>query len=155
MNPNIDGEHDLLNLPNDRVFWIAVLAGPAFWFGLDRISPLEFDLQKIIDQWLQYLLLVGVYPILEEWVFRGVLQPQLHRYPMGRAAFCGISGANALTTLLFVILHFFAHPPVWALLVSVPSLIFGVFRDRYQSVIPPILLHCFYNLGYFALFQVG
>jgi membrane protease YdiL (CAAX protease family) len=32
-----------------------------------------------------------------------------------------------------------------------PSLIFGYFRDRYTSIYPCMVLHAFYNAGYFGL----
>jgi membrane protease YdiL (CAAX protease family) len=31
----------------------------------------------------------------------------------------------------------------------VPSLVFGYFRDRYDSVVPGAALHVFYNAGWF------
>ncbi|MEO7557618.1 MAG: JDVT-CTERM system glutamic-type intramembrane protease, partial [Gammaproteobacteria bacterium] len=60
--------------------------------------------------------------------------------------------ANVATTLLFAGFHFFYHAPLWAALVILPSLIFGYFRDRHQRVLPAIVLHVFYNAGYFWLF---
>jgi membrane protease YdiL (CAAX protease family) len=33
-----------------------------------------------------------------------------------------------------------------------PSLVFGLFKDRTQRLLAPILLHVFYNAGYFWLF---
>lgn len=146
-------KHNLRSLHQDHAFWFALIAGPTFWLGLEQFIPAAFDLQKILDQWQQYILLVGLYPIFEEWLFRGLLQPQLLIFRGGRAVLFGISGANVITTVIFLSLHFFSHPHLWAILVSIPSLIFGGFRDRYQSVIPAILLHCFYNIGYFIFFQ--
>ncbi|MBU1192755.1 MAG: hypothetical protein KKA36_09395 [Gammaproteobacteria bacterium] len=36
--------------------------------------------------------------------------------------------------------------------VIVPSLIFGHFRDRFGTLHAPIMLHIYYNLGYFWIF---
>jgi hypothetical protein len=49
------------------------------------------------------------------------------------------------------------HPPLAAISVMIPSLIFGHFRDRYnaapyQHLAAPIGLHIWYNSGYFLLF---
>ncbi len=33
-----------------------------------------------------------------------------------------------------------------------PSLVFGYFKDKYHSLTAPILLHVFYNAGFFWLF---
>jgi len=97
-------------------------------------------------------LLVGlVYPLLEEWLFRGFLQGWLREHPTMRRSRLGISWANLLTSLLFVLFHLLRHPPVAALAVLAPSLIFGHLRDRQGSLLGPILLHAFYNIGYFWL----
>jgi hypothetical protein len=54
---------------------------------------------------------------------------------------------------VFVAAHFFWQVPYIAVSVFVPSLIFGYFRDRYHGIVPSILLHVFYNAGFFWLFM--
>lgn len=93
-----------------------------------------------------------VYPVLEEFAFRGLLQETFFAQTWGKKNWLNISLANLLTSVLFVLAHFFYHQPLWALSVFIPSLVFGFFRDKYQSVIPSILLHIFYNFGYIWLF---
>jgi membrane protease YdiL (CAAX protease family) len=56
-----------------------------------------------------------------------------------------ISTANVVTSLLFVGLHLFMNPPFAALLVLIPSLVYGYFRDHSDSIVPSIVLHCAYN----------
>ena len=98
----------------------------------------------------RFLFLVVLYPIAEELVFRGLLQGWLlTRLPHHYA---GISLANIIASVCFVAAHFWHHTGIWALAVFFPSLVFGFFRDRYGRTLPAILLHCFYNLGYFWLF---
>ena len=60
--------------------------------------------------------------------------------------------ANLLTSLLFTALHFINHAPLWAAAVFFPSLVFGFFKDRTGKLAAPIILHVFYNSGYFWLF---
>ena len=60
--------------------------------------------------------------------------------------------ANLLTSLVFAGMHFFYHLPLWAAAVFIPSLVFGYFKDKYLSLGPPILLHVYYNSGYYWLF---
>ena len=57
-----------------------------------------------------------------------------------------------LISLVFTGLHFIYHPPLWAASVLLPSLVFGYFKDRYRTLTTPIILHVFYNAGYFWLF---
>ncbi|MDG1783128.1 MAG: CPBP family glutamic-type intramembrane protease, partial [Porticoccaceae bacterium] len=59
--------------------------------------------------------------------------------------------ANVLTSLLFVAVHLINHPPLWALAVFGPSLVFGYSQERYNHLVAPIILHCSYNAGYFLL----
>jgi membrane protease YdiL (CAAX protease family) len=87
-------------------------------------------------------------PLVEELLFRGVLQGQLRATRPGRTHWAGITGANALTSALFVVAHAIWHAPAWALAVFVPSLVFGFMRDRHASVYPGLLLHCAFNGAY-------
>lgn len=97
--------------------------------------------------WVGWLSLVLVQPIVEELVFRGVLQGQLLRLSAGRRL-GPVTWANLVVTAGFVALHLPAQPPGWALAVVVPSLVFGHLRDRLGSVWPAVLVHAVYNAGF-------
>ena len=130
----------------DPRFGLALLAGVVFWLALawlDVPGPL-FGPAALLS-------LVLLQPLLEELLFRGQLQGWLAARPWGRRQFGGFTLANMVVTLLFTALHFFSHPPLWAAGVLVPSLLYGYFRDRHDSVVPAIALHVFYNAGYFLL----
>lgn len=142
----------LKKLSRDRWFWLALLAGPGVWAALYFWLPVVPGQDEHLNQWWTLLLLAGLYPLLEEWLFRGLLQPQLLTCRPFRIQYLGLSYANLLTSLLFAAAHLFTQPPLWAAAVIIPSLVFGAFRDRYQSVVPAIILHSFYNLGYFLIF---
>ncbi len=122
------------------------------WLLLYLLFRPEPSWQQVVDSASLLLLLCLVYPLLEELVFRGALQGWLGGFAAGRRSIAGVSGANLLTSLLFAAAHLLYHPPFWAAAVLAPSLVFGWFRDRYQSVVPGILLHILYNSGYFLLF---
>ncbi len=142
----------LYPLLRDRQFLVALAAGPVVWLALYLWYQPQPSWQGLIDNAGLLLLLCLIYPVVEELAFRGALQGWLSRHPVGKVMAGGLSGANIMTSCLFVVAHLFYHPPVWALLVIGPSLVFGWFRDRYQSVVPAILLHILYNSGYFLLF---
>ncbi len=92
-----------------------------------------------------------VYPILEEVVFRGALQSTLTDYLRGWRL-GPVSVANLLASVAFSAAHGLLRGTETALLVFIPSLIFGYFRDRHRSLASPIALHVFYNAGYFWIF---
>lgn len=133
-------------------FWLALLLGPAVSYLLSRYLGGETLAEMVWEQWRLWLWLICLYPVIEEWVFRGLLQAWLWRRDWGQRAVWGFSLANGATSLCFVLAHLLTQPPQWAVLVIFPSLIFGWFRDRYGSVTPAILLHSFYNLCYFTVF---
>ncbi|HEY8605595.1 MAG TPA: JDVT-CTERM system glutamic-type intramembrane protease [Noviherbaspirillum sp.] len=125
----------------------ALAAGPAFlllldagWPGLRAGAPAAP---------LAVLSLVLWQPIIEELLFRGVVQGQLLSTAHGRREAAGLSVANALSSLLFMGAHLIHHPPAWAAAILVPSLVFGYFREREGSLLPPLLLHVSYNACYF------
>ena len=134
----------------ERCFLLALLAGIVFWCGLALSVTLQpISLPQLLA-WPFWSLVVWQ-PLAEELIFRGFLQGQLLDRTWGRRSVAGLSCANGLTTLLFVLGHFWQHPPLWALAVAVPSLMFGYMRDRYRSVYPAVMLHIVYNAGYFGL----
>ncbi len=97
-------------------------------------------------------MLVAVYPLLEEIVFRGALQGWLRTFHWGAHGWGPLTYANMLTSFVFAGLHGWAHPPLMAALVLFPSLVFSYFRDRDNQLRIPIGLHGFYNGGYFWLY---
>jgi membrane protease YdiL (CAAX protease family) len=129
----------------DRLIWLSLAAG-----GL-VLALLRLQLGSGVST-VQGLLPVFSFvlwqPLLEELLFRGLLQGQIRRFQTGRLAFGGISLANALTGLCFVCLHLLNHSPGLALAVLLPSLLFGFFRDRHGSIAPGLFLHVLFNAGY-------
>lgn len=134
----------------DRQFLFALVLGVAVWGVAWFVVPHFFTRLPQGD----YVLIASVIlwqPLLEELLFRGVIQGQAVRQKWGKASYCGVSGANLLTSGLFVLSHLVYHAPIWAMAVFMPSLVFGYFRDRYKSVWPGLALHVFYNAGYFLI----
>jgi membrane protease YdiL (CAAX protease family) len=135
----------------DSLFWLALAAGPACWLVLYLwLQPVLQPVWPLASP-LAYLLPVLLYPVLEEVVFRGLIQELVHDYLSARVL-GPLSVANLVTSVLFACMHLFSQPPLWAALVFFPSLVFGFFKDRYRSLTAPILLHVFYNAGYLWLF---
>jgi len=135
----------------DPLLPLALAAGPASWLliYLVLLPPVQWD-WPLLQPWA-YLLPVVAYPVVEEMVFRGLLQELLQQYLGGRAL-GPLSMANLVTTALFTLLHFIYHPPLWAALVFLPSLVFGFFKDRTGRLVVPIILHVFYNAGFIWIF---
>jgi len=90
-----------------------------------------------------------IQPLLEELLFRGVVQGWLREAAWGARKTLGLSTANWITSLLFVVAHLPAQPLAWAVAVLVPSLVFGHFRDRHDSLLPAAVLHIAWNAAFF------
>ncbi|VAX00272.1 hypothetical protein MNBD_GAMMA21-2486 [hydrothermal vent metagenome] len=135
----------------DRQFYACLMLGPLTWLLLASFIPLREQWAGLFNPGFQLILLVGVYPVLEEVVFRGLILGWLTSWTKQRR-YGVLSLANLLTSGLFVLAHLVYQPWLWALLVFFPSLIFGYMKERHHSLWPPIFLHGFYNLGFILLF---
>ncbi len=134
----------------DRLFGLFFVAAGVFWMGLGLTMPLRPMSGHQLLSW-RFLSLAFTQPCVEELVFRGLIQGMLLTWSWGRLTWRGLSLANGVTAGIFTLLHLVHHPPLWAGAVLVPALAFGFCRDRYRSIYPAIVLHMFYNAGYFAL----
>ncbi len=124
-----------------------MLAAPVFILlhnNLFSQQPLELSKLWIDTTFLFFLIIF--YPIVEELAFRGLIQEYLIKKTKGSTVLSYFSMGNILTSILFVSIHFVHHSPLWAMLVFVPSLIFGYFKDQYNHIAPSIFLHIFYNV---------
>jgi uncharacterized protein len=134
----------------DIKFFIAVLAGAVVIFVIHQFASKLFTPRYVPDAIIIFNVLLW-YPVLEEILFRGVIQGQLRKKKWALATVLNLTVANWLTSIIFVGFHFFYHPPVIAFLILVPSLIFGYFRDLYKSIMPSLVLHVTYNLLFLVL----
>ncbi|MEN8171059.1 MAG: JDVT-CTERM system glutamic-type intramembrane protease [Pseudomonadota bacterium] len=133
-------------LLKDRQFHLAILG------GIMVVAILALLQLPTVQTWLSpwlFIQLVLIFPLLEEAVFRGLIQETIAR--RFNAHLGPLSHANIATSILFVLAHLFNHPALWAIAIFIPSLIFGYFRERYNHLLPPILLHIIYNSCYFLI----
>ncbi len=139
----------LLAWPPDAHLALALAAAVPVWLGLGLLAGPRMHAPATALAWASFVL---VQPLLEELVFRGLLQGQALRWlatPAGQPRRLGpLTLANLLVTALFVVLHLRAQPLTWALAVAVPSLVFGHLRERLGSVWPAVLVHAVYNAGF-------
>ncbi|TLS68931.1 JDVT-CTERM system CAAX-type protease [Mariprofundus erugo] len=134
--------------------WYAALCLPLpLWAMLSLSEQANVDIFWPLRDPTGFMFLILLYPFIEESVFRGLIQGKLIDHPFMQKKCLQVTLANLLTSLLFSAAHIPQHGLLMALLVIPPSMIFGYFRDRYQGwIVPSILLHGYYNLGYFLMF---
>ena len=141
-------ERLLLNIQ----YGAALLAAPIFClFYSEFFHHKTDDIYWLFSDGKSLFFLIFLYPVVEELLFRGIIQEYIALKTEQRSFFSGLSLANLLTSLLFVLMHFVHHEPVWAILTFFPSLVFGYFKEKYTRIVPGIVLHMFYNLCYFSL----
>lgn len=134
--------------PPDVHLRAALVSALPVWIALAILAGPQMHAP---NGWLAWASLILVQPLLEELVFRGLLQGQALRLiaTNGQPRRLGpLTIANILVTVAFVALHLRAQPLVWALAVAAPSLVLGHLRERTGSVWPPVLVHAFYNAGF-------
>ena len=128
-------------------FGVAVLAAPLFVLLHNFLFQQKFfDLELLQVDATSLFFLIIFYPVVEELAFRGVIQEYIASKTKQYPAFMNVTVANVVTSVLFVAMHFVHHTPLWALLVFVPSLIFGYFKEQYGHLGGSISLHMFYNV---------
>lgn len=128
---------------DDKLFYLALAAAPFALIAMSWLLPTwHHDLHISAPLALSVILWQ---PLVEELLFRGVVQGQFRNKPWARREIAGMSLANIVTSILFTLAHFIHHAPAWAALVMVPSLTFGYFRDRHAQVYPALILHAAYN----------
>ncbi len=131
-----------------KAFLLCAGAAPLVWATMAWLLPVgPLSLAQIWS--LSFASAVLWYPLWEELLFRGLLQGELNSRGWTRCWVYGLSSANIGVSLLFTIFHLWNHSPIWAALVFFPSLVFGYLRDRFDSTVPSILMHMWYNGGYF------
>ncbi len=138
-------------LARDPQFALAVLAAPAVWLALYAAAQKPVDPSWVLADPVRFASLAVAWPVLEEFVFRGAIQPRLARTAWGTRENWGITTANVATSVLFAAAHRVAHAPALAAATFAPSLVLGYFRDRYDSVVPAAALHVFYHAGWVLL----
>ncbi len=132
----------------DGRFWLAMSFGPVAWIGLGDITTPSWPVALV------FFKVVVLYPLLEEFAFRGTVQTWILSRTARLDSVFGLSLANVVTSLLFAAAHLIYQPVFWALATFLPSLVFGYFRERFDRVLPGVVLHSWYNLG-FLLFVAG
>lgn len=135
----------------DALFHAALAAALLYWLVLYQVFPQPWDPGWPLREPARFVYPALLYPVVEELIFRGLVQ-DLAQHHLKTWALGPLTHANIVTSLLFTALHFFNHPPLWAAAVFIPSLLFGFFKDRSATLAAPIVLHVFYNSGYFWLF---
>lgn len=141
----------LARLAHDRQFAAALAAGPAAWLALALALNVHSNPGWVLADPVRAFALVAAWPLVEEALFRGTIQPTLLRTPWGAREAWGVTTANVATGVLFSAAHLATQSPEWAAAAFAPSLVFGHFRERSGSIAPGAALHVFYNAGYFLL----
>lgn len=103
---------------------------------------------------LRDLVLLALWSVAEEIVFRGALQPTLARaFERGLGPRVGrwwLTPANLATSALFAAFHLWRHPLAVAAAVFPVSLVYGKARELCGRWWPAALLHLAFNLLLYA-----
>ncbi|MEC9376214.1 MAG: JDVT-CTERM system glutamic-type intramembrane protease [Pseudomonadota bacterium] len=134
-------------LIRDKFYCLAFIAGAGIWISLWLLglSRSEITSPTLLIPFLSFVL---IYPVTEEIIFRGYIQGLLLKRDFGLLSYYKLTVANLLTSSAFSLAHFAINNTWFSFLVFIPSLAFGYFRERYNTVIPSIILHVYYNLGF-------
>ncbi|MCU1336026.1 MAG: Abortive infection protein [Bryobacterales bacterium] len=142
-------------VPPERGAWWCVFGGPALAIGLSTLgvalgapeipTPVENLISGRGSLFLVAFFAVVLGPLFEELLFRGFLQPLLHRV-------LGAWPAIILAATGFALLHGPQYMWSWKhlLLIGLAGVAFGYARYKSGSTAAAALLHAGYNLTYFV-----
>ena len=129
----------------DYSFWVALgVSLPAVYLFFIFVDSAPLYLPHALS-WEMVVIFVIISPVVEEIVFRGGVLPYLLRHIVLNSSYWHISYANIITSLIFCSLHFINQSVISSVAIFIPSLIFGVFYQRYHHIAPSIILHSVYN----------
>lgn len=121
-----------------------------FWAVLWFLQPPTAPINHLTSNPGAFFMVAAAYPIVEEIVFRGAMQG----YLIERIAWKvpgPVSSANAITSLAFAALHGIVWANFLSLLIFIPSLVYGYFRDKTGGLVVSIVIHIFYNAGFYLV----
>jgi membrane protease YdiL (CAAX protease family) len=136
--------------------WGAVIGALFFCVAINLGFATEITFDFLIDHTSRFLVICFLAPVIEEYVFRGMVMDAVgRRWSWRWPANVGvsISLANLIATLLFVCLHYLMRDPLTALLVAFPSLYLGILREQSGSLLICIGIHSFWNLCWVLFLQ--
>jgi hypothetical protein len=131
-----------------------MIGAPVVWSGIVWIFGFGLDFGSFARVSFRTTAILLIFPVLEEIVFRGLIQDYLSNKTIGWNSFLGITWANGLTTLLFCVTHLVTRSLLVALLVIVPSLLLGALRDRRFSIKTLATIHVYWNGGVYLLIGI-
>lgn len=130
-------------------FLISLILPIIFW----SIAFLFF--QKLIPNFsiphslLSLLLIIFISPVLEEIVFRGLIQDLCVKYLKN------IWLTVLIVNLFFMLVHIHINnAPIYLVIIFISGVIFSLNKLIYQKIFPPIMLHFFYNLTFIIMLQI-
>ena len=136
--------------------WGAVI-GALFFCGAINVGfAAKVNVVFLFDHTARFLVICFLAPVIEEYVFRGMIMDAVgRRWSWRWSANSGvsISLANLIATLLFVGLHYLMRDPLTAVLVTLPSLYLGILREQSGRLSVCIGIHSFWNLCWVLLLQ--
>ena len=136
--------------------WGAVIGALFFCVAINVGFAAEVNVDFLVDHTARFLVICFLAPVIEEYVFRGMIMDAVgRRWSWRWSANSGvsISLANLIATLLFVGLHYLMRDPLTAVLVTLPSLYLGILREQSGRLSACIGIHSFWNLCWVLLLQ--
>ncbi|WP_353505895.1 JDVT-CTERM system glutamic-type intramembrane protease [Vibrio sp. SCSIO 43140] len=111
-----------------------------FWLCLPLHLVPKWDITLLAS-----INLLIFFPVIEEVLFRGIIQESLLTIEVMKKNRYEVSLANIVTSCIFTGLHILNQAVILAILILLPSLVLGIFKERYSSLFIPIMFHILFN----------
>ena len=98
--------------------------------------------------WQAWVSLVVVFPIAEEYIFRGLLMGLFSKY-FYPGSFLQVTRSNFFASCIFSAVHVLSQSWATGFAVFLPSLYLGWIREKTNSVLLCAATHILWNFGFF------
>ena len=133
---------------------VSFLLAVPVWLAFVLLKHLGWVEPDEFENILAVGLFIGLYPLLEELVFRGLLMDLLSKYRWAAFRRLGVTTNNLFVSIIFSLLHLISQDLENCLLVFVPSLWLGIVKESTGSTWTCAVVHMLWNFGLFCVLYV-
>ena len=144
-------DNSLIKSLKDPLIISGFIFAPIFWLVLYFVSPPADDRTWLLFAPIWYFKLVFIFPILEEMVFRGLVQTTIFGF-LRKIKLGPLTLSNIIASFAYFSFNAMNNVPMWLGMILIPSLFFGYLKDKYHTLKQPILMHAYFNAGFFLIF---
>lgn len=127
----------------------AIIGAVLFWYQVHELLPYDFS-NHANKGWYPFFKIVVFYPVLEEYVFRGLIWEYLEKLDFLDKKLSVVM-IVIVSSAIFCMAHMIFRD-ISALPILFAGIYLGIIRSNATTILPVIGVHCFWNFGWYLYF---